>query len=150
MNIRDAKPKDLAPILELQKKCYQENAVRYHDNSIQPLTQTIDDLKMEFKEQLFLVAEKDSRIIGSVRAFSKNSICHIGKLIVHPDHQNKGIGTKLMHEIEKRFKKSLNYSLFTGYKDKKNIYLYEKLGYHIYNEKIIKKGLKLVYLEKSA
>lgn len=148
MNIEIAKLNDLNKILELQKIYYQENALRYCDSKIQPLTQTIDDLEKEFSEQLFLKIENDSKIIGSVRAFSKNKICYIGKLIVHPEYQNKRIGTKLMNEIEQRFKKVQKYELFTGYKDDKNIYLYKKIGYKIYDEKIINENLKLVFLEK--
>ncbi|GAF91399.1 unnamed protein product [marine sediment metagenome] len=148
MKIKDAKFKDLNCILELQKICYQENAIRYNDSNIQPLTQTIDDLEKEFSEQLFLKIEKNSKIIGSVRAFSKNNICYIGKLIVHPEYQNMGIGTRLMNEIEKRFGKVLKYELFTGYKDDKNICLYNKLSYKIYDEKAINDNLKLVFMEK--
>jgi ribosomal protein S18 acetylase RimI-like enzyme len=148
MDIKKAGFSDLNKILELQKICYQENAIRYNDDNIQPLTQTLDDLEKEFNEQLFLKIEKDSKIIGSVRAFSKNNICYIGKLIVHPEHQNMGHGTKLMKEIERRFDKVQKYELFTGFRDDKNIYLYKKLGYKIFKEKVINDNLKLVFMEK--
>ncbi|WP_354003109.1 GNAT family N-acetyltransferase [Coprobacter tertius] len=38
----------------------------------------------------------------------------IGKLIVHTDYQNKGIGKALMIEIEKKFSSCSKYLLFTG------------------------------------
>ena len=148
MDIKNAELGDLDKILELQKICYQENAIRYNDDNIQPLTQTLGDLEKEFNEQLFLKIEIDSKIIGSVRAFSKNNICYIGKLIVHPEHQNMGHGTKLMKEIERRFDKVQKYELFTGFRDDKNIYLYKKLGYKIFKENIINDNLKLVFMEK--
>src|SRR5208337_4663453 len=115
---------------------YQENASRYNDYNIQPLKQTIVDLEKEFCEQLFLKIEDGFRIIGSVRAFNKNNICYNSKLFVHPKYQKKGIGTKLLNEVEKKIDYVLKYQLFTGFKDDKNIYLYNKLGYKIYDEKI--------------
>ena len=42
----------------------------------------------------------------------KNRVCHIGKLIVHPDFQNKGIGRELMTEIERLFPHCHKFSLY--------------------------------------
>jgi ribosomal protein S18 acetylase RimI-like enzyme len=146
--MEDAGRKDLAKILELQKICYRENAARYNDRTIQPLTQSIEDLGKEFGEQVFLKIEMEDRIIGSVRAFGENDVCHIGKLIVHPDYQNRGVGTELMIEIERRFCRAGKYELFTGHRDDKNIHLYKKLGYTVFDEKVINDNLTMIYMEK--
>ncbi len=37
--------------------------------------------------------------MGSVRAFVKEETCYIRRLVVHPDFQNQGTGTRLMDEI---------------------------------------------------
>jgi Acetyltransferases len=148
MKIKNAELIDLLSILELQKLCYQENAERYNDYKIGPLVQTIYDLKEEFKNSIILKVEDDSKIIGSVRAFEKNKSCYIGRIIVHPDYQNKGIGKKLMVEIENRFPKCVRFELFTGFKDQKNIYFYQKLGYWIFKIEKVTDNLDLIYLEK--
>jgi ribosomal protein S18 acetylase RimI-like enzyme len=148
MKVENAELIDLPSILELQKLCYQENAERYNDYTIGPLVQTIDNLKEEYKNGIILKVEDDSKIIGSVRAFEKNKTCYIGRVIVHPDYQNKGIGKKLMAEIENRFSKSARFELFTGFKDQKNIYFYQKLGYRIFKTKKVTDNLDLIYLEK--
>lgn len=49
-------------------------------------------LPEEFKNGTTLKATIDQEIIGSVRAAVKDDTCYIGKLIVAPDQQNKGIG----------------------------------------------------------
>lgn len=139
---------DLEEILQLQKHAYQENAVRYNDFAIPPLTQTLEDLKEEAKDSIILKVIEDRRIVGSVRAFEKSGSCFIGKLMVHPDYQNKGLGKKLMRAIEKYFK-VLRYELFTGHLDKKNLAFYEKLGYRRFKEVEIKDGLRFVYFEKA-
>jgi hypothetical protein len=53
-----------------------------------------------------------------------------------------------MNEIEKRFNSVLRYELFTGSKDEKNIFLYTKLGYKIFEQRTIKDNLVLVFMEK--
>jgi ribosomal protein S18 acetylase RimI-like enzyme len=148
MIITEAESSDLSSILDLQKISFQEAAVRYNNPDIQPMKQTLAELEKEFEEQFILKAEDNSKIIGSVRAFSKDNVCYIGKLIVHPDYRNKGIGTKLMKEIEKRFNSVHRYELFTGQKDAKNICFYIRLGYTIFEEKKIKDDLVLVLFEK--
>lgn len=89
----------------------------------------------------------DDAIIGSVRANERDGTCYIGKLMVNPNYQNKGIGKMLMNAIEGLFPNS-RYELFTGSKSEKNIAVYEKLGYKAFKEHIINPDFSLVYLEK--
>ena len=148
MFISRAEIKDLNVIFELQKLCYEENALRYSDPNIPPLTQTINDIYDEFTGSLFLKCVLEDKIVGSVRANERDGTCYIGKLIVHPEYQNRGIGKKLMKEIESVFEHIKRYELFTGYKDDKNLYLYKKLGYREFKSVQIKNNLFLIYLEK--
>lgn len=147
MNIAKANSNDLEHILQLQKLCYTENAKRYNNYSIKPLTQSISDIESEFGASIFLKATIDGIIVGSVRASSNGNICHIGRLIVHPNHQNKGIGKSLMLNIEKQFTKVKMFELFTGNEDEKNLYLYKNLGYISFKENIAD-NVKLIYLQK--
>jgi ribosomal protein S18 acetylase RimI-like enzyme len=85
----------------------------------------------DLQRQVFLTAKgENGRVVGSVRAFSKDGTCFIGRLIVHPDLQRHGIGTRLMRAVEARFQDKERYELFTGNKSGGgNIRLYERLGY---------------------
>ncbi|MDE2590279.1 MAG: GNAT family N-acetyltransferase, partial [Patescibacteria group bacterium] len=87
-------------------------------------------------------------IIGSVRAFVQGNTCYIGRLAVHPDFQNQGIGSQLVNEIENTFKTCTRFELFTGHKSEKNIRLYQKLGYETFKTEKITEQIILVYLEK--
>lgn len=89
-----------------------------------------------------------SRIIGSVRAYEENNTCKVGKLIVHPDYENKGIATRLMSELEARFQHCKRYELYTGFKSERNLYLYDKLGYRKFKTIEVHDHLSFVYLEK--
>ena len=150
MIIENALISDLEEILALQKLAYLSEAEICNDFSIPPLLQTIEDIKSEYAYKTFLKAVDSGKIIGSVRANLQDGTCYIGKLIVHPDYQNRGIGTALMNSIENCFKGCKRYELFTGKKSVKNIYLYNKLGYRIFKEEKISEKLTLVSLEKIA
>jgi ribosomal protein S18 acetylase RimI-like enzyme len=59
--------------------------------------------KNQFKDHIILKAVSNDKIIGTVRAHEKGGTCYIGRLAIHPDLQNQGIGTALMKEIEKYY-----------------------------------------------
>lgn len=148
MTITCAELADLPVILDLQKLCYRENAERYGDYAIPPLVQTISELETEFRDGVILKAVDGLEIVGSVRACERDKTCYIGRLIVHPDYQNRGIGTKLMVEIERIFPECDRFELFTGHRDEKNLYLYGKLGYRVFKEESHNGKVKFVFLEK--
>jgi len=148
IEIIDADIGDAEEILSLQKLCYRENAERIGDYGIPPLTQTGEEMRAEFSSHTVLKIETEGRIIASVRAHESDMLCHIGKLIVHPDYRRRGLGSKLMREIERRFPAVKAYSLFTGSKDTGNLILYEKHGYSRIDERKISDRLTFVYLMK--
>ena len=59
-------------------------------------------LKLERDPDLFLVAEEDERIVGSVIGGWDGRRGWIYHLAVNPEHQRKGIGGRLVREVEKR------------------------------------------------
>lgn len=148
ITINRADASDLEEILKLQKTAYLQEAELYNDFSIPPLTQEIDSLKSEWQKGIVIKAEINGQIVGSVRAELVENICKIGKLIVKPDFQNQGIGTKLMTEIEKIFKNCPTYELFTADKSEKNLKLYRKLDYVDFKTEQINNNLRLIYLQK--
>ncbi len=148
--VEEAQEHDLEEILTLQKIAFQEEAELYNDFDIPPLKQTLDEIQREFREKTFLKAVETGRIVGSVRGRSDSEgVCSIGRLVVHPDCRNRGLGRLLMGSIEARFPNARKYRLFTGYKSVRNIALYEKLGYRIVEPPASTSGVGLVFLEKS-
>jgi ribosomal protein S18 acetylase RimI-like enzyme len=147
--IERAKLEDSKEILDLQKLAYQSEAEIYDDDTIPPLTQTLGEIRNDFQRQISLKASMGGRIIGSVRPFLKEETCFIGRLIVHPDLQNQGIGTKLMNEVERHFSRAERFELFTGQKSDRNIHLYQKLGYQVFKTETVTKELQLLYMEKA-
>jgi len=153
MIVQPARPTHAAEILALQKLAYHSEAAIYDEYGIPPLTQTLDSMRADLQRQTCLIATIDDgsrgcRIVGSVRAHLDQGTCYIGRLIVHPDWQNQGIGTRLMAEIEHLFRHAVRFELFTGHLSERNLYLYRKLGYRPFKQERISDALTLVYLEK--
>jgi ribosomal protein S18 acetylase RimI-like enzyme len=148
MNIEVATIKDAQSILALQRLAYASEAEIYSDYDIAPLTQTLDALHTDFEKQVFLKVSVSGKIVGSVRGYIDDGTCHIGRLIVHPDFQNQGIGKQLMNKIESFFYNAERYELFTGHRSERNLYLYQKLGYSAYKTEQINNNRVLVFLEK--
>jgi ribosomal protein S18 acetylase RimI-like enzyme len=149
MVIEKATILDGEEILSLQKLAYRSEAEIYDDFSIPPLLQTLEEVRKDFENQVFLKTVLNGKIVGSVRAFVKEGTCYIGRLIVHPDFQNQGIGTGLMRGIEETFKEARRFELFTGHKSEKNLHLYEKLGYRVFKTVKANERLTIVFLEKN-
>lgn len=138
---------DLEEILALQQLAYRSEAALYNDYEIPPLKQSLSELQAEAKQAIILKIVEDRKIIGSVRGFEKDGTCYIGRLIVHPDYQNLGLGKKLMQAIECCYE-GVRYELFTGHLSEKNLRFYEKLGYQAFDTKKINNRLQLIYLQK--
>ncbi|HSC79188.1 MAG TPA: GNAT family N-acetyltransferase [Chitinolyticbacter sp.] len=122
---------DAPAILALQHRAYQSEAALYNDGTIPPLRQTLDELLAEFGKVMVLKAEVPDQLVGSVRAHLVGDTAHIGRLIVEPARQGRGIGSALLRAIECALPAS-RYELFTGSRSATNIRLYQRHGYAIY------------------
>lgn len=147
--IEKAVYEDLEEILALQKLAYQSEAEICNDYMIPPLIQTLEGIREDYNKQIILKEVIDGKITGSVRAYEIDGVCYIGRVIVHPSQQNKGIGKYLMKSIEECFTDCTKYSLFTGKKSTRNLYFYGSLGYKQIGEEYMNDNLTLVYLEKA-
>ncbi len=139
---------DAAEILALQRAAYQSEARIYDDWTIPPLTQRLSQIVAEFEKMVFLKAVDAGEIVGSLRVSSANDACSIGKVIVKPELQGKGIGTQLMLHAESLFPGIKRYELFTGSESLDNIRFYQNLGYRIFREEDLSPKVRLVFMEK--
>lgn len=120
---------DLPEILNVQKLAFISEAELYNDYNIEPLHQTLESIQNDFKLYTFIVAKHNNKVVGSVKARETEDYCWIGKLIVHPEYQNNGIGKRLLAEIQALFPTTQRYVLFTGFRSTKNLWVYESSGF---------------------
>lgn len=150
MIIRRADRVDAAEILALQKLAYLSEAAIYQDYAIPPLTQSLEELAESFSRNTILKAVEDGKIVGSVNGRLSKGRCLIGRLMVRPERQGRGMGSALMLAIEAAFPDASCYRLFTGEKSESNIRLYRKLGYEIFDRKDAPGSFAVVFMEKPA
>ncbi|MCC8180139.1 MAG: GNAT family N-acetyltransferase [Planctomycetes bacterium] len=146
-----AEAEDISAILALQYAAYQSEAELVNNFAIQPLTETTADLQAQMDSgTVFLkAANQAGDVIGSVRGTVRGKTLHIGKLMVHPDWQGLGLGTRLLGAIETMFP-GLRCELFTSDRSVRNIALYQRCGYRRFAEKQAAPGLKMIYLQRNA
>ncbi|PJE94988.1 GNAT family N-acetyltransferase [Streptomyces carminius] len=152
--ISAARENDAEQILKLQYLCYQSEAALYGDYAIEPLTQSLDDLRAELARGRVLVARLGEEVVGSVRGrVEDDGTAVIGKLIVHPRMQGHGLGRRLLAALEERLTEESSarrYRLFTGHRSDNNLRLYRGLGYIPVSTERVSSRLSLITMEKAA
>lgn len=141
---------DLADILALQKIAYQSEAELNNDYTIPPLMETIEQIEEAYRNLTILkaVEEASGKIIGAVRGMFKEGTVYIGRLIVQPDLQNRGIGRQLLSRIEEYYP-GCRYELFTSTRSEKNLALYQKVGFREFKREQVTDNLEFIYMEKT-
>lgn len=148
MEISNARHVDLEAILALQRRAFESEARLAGNFNIPPLRQTLQELEQEWREGLLLKAvDATGALVGSVRARLTEETAYVGKLMVRPDLQGKGIGTRLLAAIEEACTQP-RLELFTGVHSLRNLMFYERVGYVRFKEEELQSGLRVVYLEK--
>jgi predicted N-acetyltransferase YhbS len=141
---------DAGELLTVQRAAYLTEAQLYGDPFIQPLVESLDQLRTLLEgETIILKATRGGRLVGSVRATVQEQTCLIGRLVVVPDLQGEGIGTRLMQAVEAEVAGSVtSLVLFTGHLSAGNLKLYKRLGYAEYRRERVSDQLVLVHLRK--
>lgn len=156
VTISAADAQDAEQILKLQYLCYQSEAELYGDYGIEPLTQTLDELRAELERGHGLVARLGDEVVASVRGeVDESGTAHIAKLIVHPRMRRHGLGGRLLDAIERHFAAgpgatAKRFQLFTGHRSEGNLRLYRSRGYEQVATREAGPRLTLVTLEKAA
>jgi GNAT superfamily N-acetyltransferase len=123
---RRAALEDAPAILELQRQAYQSEALLYNNWSIPPLTQSLTQLRDEFP----------------------GAVAHIGRLMVAPAAQRRGLGSALLQEIERALPQVRRFELFTGSRSEGNIRLYRAQGYVLTYERVLAPSVTIVCMSK--
>jgi hypothetical protein len=85
IEIKQASIEDAEIILQIQIQAYLSEVEIYNDYSIPPLIQSLNEMRKEFSQQVFLKAiEKEEldeirNIVGSVRGYIEKGTAYIGQ-----------------------------------------------------------------------
>ena len=144
---------DAEQIHEMQQRAFDALYQKYQDHETSPAKETVERIiaKLNHPATYFYLIHSDGEIVGAIRVVDKKDFCtpkRISPLFILPEYWNSGFGQMAIEEVEK-IHGSTNWKLDTVLQEKKNCYLYEKMGYHQTGEtEVINERLTLVYYQK--
>ncbi|MBO0890195.1 MAG: GNAT family N-acetyltransferase [Acidothermales bacterium] len=126
-------PVDAGELLTLQRAAYVTEAQLHGDVDLPALVQTLDELRAELADARCLAwgTRESGRLVAAVRVrLVDPTTAEIGRLVVAPDRQGRGLGSALLAAAENRLPRSVtNVRLFTGEHSTANLRLYARSGY---------------------
>jgi len=142
-------------LLTLQRAAYVTEAQAHHDLDLPPLTQSFGELSSELSEPgVTAVGLRDEadRLVAAVRfrvSSVEPNVAELGRLVVAPDVQGRGLGSRLLTIVEEHLPASVtDIRLFTGERSLGNLRLYARFGYEETHRTPTPGGYALVHLAK--
>jgi GNAT superfamily N-acetyltransferase len=150
IRIEPAGSADAGEILTVQRAAYVAEAQLYGDPFILPLVESLDQMRAVLAgDAVVLAARSGGRLVGAVRGQFNEQTCLVGRLVVAPDLQGQGIGTRLMRAMEAAVAdRAETLVLFTGHLSDGNLRLYRRLGYAETRRERVAAHLILVHMRK--
>jgi tRNA (guanine37-N1)-methyltransferase len=129
--VRLARPGDVAELYVLQRCCWLSEAQANETLDIPALEESLDDVAASLAAWTTLVVHANGRLVASVRArLGDRAVWEIGRLMVAPDLEHRGIGRWLLARIESAAPpEATSYQLFTGARSERNLRMYRRAGY---------------------
>ncbi|MGF7124121.1 GNAT family N-acetyltransferase [Rhodococcus sp. TAF43] len=147
---------DAGELLTLQRAAYVTEAQAHHDPNLPPLMQTSEELQRELRDDAVLalgLRDDSSRLVAAVRVRigqPDRRTAELGRLVVAPDMQGRGLGSRLLSLTEQHLPESVTeMRLFTGEFSSGNLRLYARFGYHETHRTPTLSGYDLVHLAKT-
>jgi tRNA (guanine37-N1)-methyltransferase len=124
---------DAAELLTLTRACWAQEYVRY--GLFGAGTDTVDEFADELAEWTTWVVRSAGRLVASVRARrdpADPTTWQIGRLMVAPDLQGRGLGRALLAFAETQAPVgTITFWLNTGERSQRNLKIYKKAGYRV-------------------
>jgi tRNA (guanine37-N1)-methyltransferase len=152
LEFRLVEPADAGELFTLQRACWVQEMQANPGVPIPALEETYADLQQWIGTDTVIVVRASGRLVAAVRAKlhrrPDGDLWDIGRLMVAPDLQGRGLGRQLLERIEARAPDSAaGFELFTGAGSARNQRMYRKAGYRLHGE--IEPGVVLLTKRRS-
>lgn len=127
LTIRRATERDFPMLLKIQAEAFGAYEGTYETAAW--TRETLENVTLDAKDKVILVAEWDGAVAGSVRFWNAGGVCVIRLLSVSPACQDRGIGKALMQEIEHCAGDAHKLYVCTMLRASRNIAMFLNLGY---------------------
>ncbi|QIG42357.1 tRNA (guanosine(37)-N1)-methyltransferase TrmD [Nocardioides anomalus] len=124
---------DAGELFTLQRACWVQEALANDDLAhIPPLHESLEDVRAWLGTWSTWVVRSEGRLVGAVRGRLEGTAWDIGRLMVAPDLQGRGLGRVLLDHIQAAAPaEATSYVLFTGARSADNIRMYKKAGFRV-------------------
>jgi len=133
LELRLATPADAGELLTLQRACWVQEALANEILSIPALHESLEEVRAWMQDWTVFVLRSEGRLVGAIRGrLSRSGAWDIGRLMVAPDLQGRGLGRMLLEHIEAAAPPDVTLlRLFTGARSDDNLRMYKKAGYRL-------------------
>lgn len=123
---------DTAELHVLTLACWVGEALVNGDLTIPPLHESVADVAASLAQWDTYVVRVGGRLVGSVRGRLEDTTWEIGRLMVAPDLQGRGLGRVLLEHAERVAPPgAAAYRLVTGKHSEANLRRYKRAGYRV-------------------
>ena len=134
VEIRLATRADAGELFTLTRACWLQELWANPGSVIPALEESFEDAIQGLSDWTTFVAVAGGRIVGSTRGklVGDGTVWDVGRVMVAPDLQGRGLGRHLLELIEKAAPaEATTYELWTGATSVDNLRMYKKAGYRI-------------------
>ncbi|SED41106.1 tRNA (Guanine37-N(1)-) methyltransferase [Nocardioides exalbidus] len=134
LDVRPAVPADAGEVFTLQKACWLQEMEANPGVEIPALRESLDDVRRGLGEWTVMVAREPStgRLVGAVRGRVDHGEWDIGRIMVAPDLQGRGLGRALLELVQELAPDDVEtFVLFTGAASIDNQRMYKKAGFRM-------------------
>lgn len=145
-----ATEEDAETLYQMQKDVFMPLYEKYQDHETSPVNQPIDRFLRRFAVGDYFKIKYNGELAGSVFVFEKEpGTMKLHVINILDKFQNLGIAQETMSRIELLYPQAQRWELETIEAEKRNCYLYEKMGYKRFGEPDkINDSLTIVKYEK--
>ncbi|WP_137293435.1 tRNA (guanosine(37)-N1)-methyltransferase TrmD [Nocardioides dongxiaopingii] len=128
---------DAGELLTLQRACWLQEAIANGSvEGIPALGESLDDVRRWLPEWTTYVVRVEGRLVGAVRGRLESTpggpAWDIGRIMVAPDLQGRGLGRVLLEHIQDVAPvEATSFVLFTGQHSTDNIRMYRRAGFRL-------------------
>ncbi len=132
MNLVRASNNDANLIFEMQIKAFMPLLDKYKDYETNPANEPIERIinRINNAHGSFYMIMVDKRCVGAINVYWKEDKEYwISPIFIIPSYQGKGLAQRAITLVEKLFPQAKTWELASIAEEKRNCYLYEKMGY---------------------
>jgi tRNA (guanine37-N1)-methyltransferase len=135
VEVRPVRPADAGELLTLQRACWVQEMFANPAVEMDALTETLEDVHAWTAAGVTLVAHVAGRLVGAVRGRQRGTTWDVGRLMVAPDLQGRGLARMLLGRIEALAPPgTTELELLTGAGSLRNQRIYKRAGYRMRGE----------------